>query len=159
MKNAVLLVIAWAAILALASGVVLLRRQAGLQGFEFSSGGTYHIDGRGEWTVIVDTHGALTVTHNVQGEIADYGSFSLEGRENSELWRLIRAAEIERMDPSDRLGVPEEVRYEFVLRESGLTHTVSLWADDAREREGVVALVEQLAGLIEKLTGETAVFY
>ena len=159
MKNAILLVIAWAAILALASGVVSLRKQAELQAFEFSSGGAYHVDGYGEWTVVVDTNGALSVTHNVKGEVVDYGSFLLEGQENSDLWKLIRAIEMESMESSDRLGVPDEVQYGFVLLESGLTHSASLWADDARESEGVVALVERLAVLIEKLTGETPVFY
>ena len=159
MKNAMLLVIVWAAILALASGVVSLRRQAELQAFEFSSGGAHHVDGYGEWTVVVDTHGALSVTHNVRGEVADYGSFSFAGQENSDLWTLIRAIGIESMESSDRLGVPEEVQYGFVLRDKGLTHSASLWADDARESEGVVALVEQLAGLIEKVTGEKPVFH
>ena len=159
MKNAILLVIVWAAILALASGVVSLRRQAELQAFEFSSGGAHHVEGHGKWIVVVDTYGALSVTHNVRGEVADYGSFSLTGQENSGLWKLIRAIEIESMESSDWPGVPEEVQYGFVLRHQGLTHSASLWADDARESEGVVALVEQLAVLIEKLTGEKPVFY
>ena len=159
MKNAMLLVIVWAAILALASGVVSLRRQAELQAFEFSSGGAYHVDGYGEWTVVVDTRGALSVTHNVRGEVVDYGPFLLAGQENLDLWRLIRATGIESMESSDRLGVPEGVQYGFVLRDNGLTHSVGLWADDARESEGVVALVEQLAVLIEKVTGEKPVFH
>ncbi|HUT87282.1 MAG TPA: hypothetical protein VMX15_04270 [Candidatus Heimdallarchaeota archaeon] len=159
MKNAILLVIVWAAILALASGYVSLRREAEQQAFEFSSGGAYHIEGYGEWTVTVDTQGALFVTHNVRGDIVDYGPFLLAGQENLDLWKLIRAIEIESMESSDRLGIPEEVQYGFVLRDNGLTHSVSLWADDAREREGVVALVEQLAVLIEKVTGEQPVFY
>jgi len=159
MKNAILLVIVWAAILALASGYVSLRQEAEQQAFEFSSGGAYHIEGYGEWTVTVDTQGAFSVTHNVRGEVADYGSFSLAGQENSDLWKLIRAIEIESMESSDRLGVPEEVQYSLVLRDNGLTHSVSVWADDARESEGVVALVEQLAVLIEKVTGERPVFH
>jgi hypothetical protein len=159
MKNAMLLVIVWAAILALASGFVSLRREAEQQAFEFSSGGAYHIEGYGEWTVTVDTQGALSVTHNVRGEVVDYGSFLLAGQENSNLWKLIRAIEIESMESFDRLWVPEGVQYGFVLRDNGLTRSVSLWADDARESEGVVALVEQLAVLIEKVTGEKPVFH
>lgn len=159
MKNAILLVIVWAAILALASGFVSLRREAEQQAFEFSSGGAYHVEGYGEWAVTVDTQGIFSVTHNVRGEVVDYGSSLLAGQENSDLWKLIRAIEIESMESSDRLGVPEEVQYSFVLRDNGLTHPVSLWADDARESEGVVALVEQLGVLIEKDTGEKPVFH
>ncbi len=159
MKNAILLVIVWAAILALASGYVSLKQEAEQQAFEFSSGGAYHIEGFGEWTVTVDTQGALSVTHNVRGEVVDYGSVLLAGQENSDLWKLIRAIEVESRESSDRLGVPEEVQYSFVLRDNGLTHSVSLWADDARESEGVVALVERLEVLIEKVTGEQPVFH
>ena len=159
MKNAILLVIVWAAILALASGYVSLKQEAEQQAFEFSSGGAYHIEGFGEWTVTVDTQGALSVTHNVRGEVVDYGSVLLAGQENSDLWKLIRAIEVESRESSDRLGVPEEVQYSFVLRDNGLTHSVSLWADDARESEGVVALVERMEVLIEKVTGEQPVFH
>ena len=159
MKNAILLVIVWAAILALASGFVSLRREAEQQALEFSSGGAYHVEEHGEWIVTVDTQGKFSVTHNVRGEVVDYGSSLLAGQENLDLWRLIRAVEIESMESSDRLGVPEEVQYSFVLRDNGVTHPVSLWADDARESEGVVALVEQLAVLIEKVTGEKPVFH
>ena len=129
------------------------------QTFEFFSGGAYHVEGYGEWTVKVGTEGAFSVTHNIRGEVTDYGAFILAEQENLELWKLIRAIHIEDIEPSDRPGRPDEVRYSFLLRDNGQTHSVSMWVDDAREEEGIAVLVERLATLIEKVTGEAPVLH
>jgi len=159
MKNAVLLVAIWAAIIAVASGYMLLQRVPEQQTFEFYSGGAYHVEGHGEWTVKLDTTGEFSLIHDVRGEVKDYGTFSLFDQERLELWRLIRGIAIEDLESSDRQGVPEEVQYRFVLRDDQQVHSVSMWVNDARQEEGIVALVEELAVLIEKLVGEKPVLY
>ncbi len=159
MKNALLLVIIWVGIITFASGYLLVQREPEHQTFEFSSGGAYHVQGYGEWAIRVDTEGMFSVTHNIRGEVADYGSFLLSDEESSELWRLIRGVAIEEMDSSDRLGRPDETAYRFTLRVNGQAYSVSLWVSDAREDERIVALVEELSVLIERHTGEVPVLY
>jgi hypothetical protein len=157
MKNALLLVIIWVGIITFASGYLLVQREPEHQTFEFSSGGAYHVQGYGEWAIRADTEGMFSVTHNIRGEIVDYGSFLLADEESSELWRLIRGLAIEEMDSSDRLGRPDEIAYRFILRVNGKAYSVSLWGSDAREDERIVALVEKLLELIERHTGEEPV--
>ena len=159
MKNALLLVIIWAGIITFASGYLLVQRGSEHQTFEFSSGGAYHVEGYGEWVIRADTEGTFSVTHNIRGEVTDYGSFLLAEQESVELWRLIRGIAIEKLHSSDRLGLPDEIEYRFILRDNGQAYSVSLWVDDARENRRIVALVEQLAVLIERHTGEEPVLY
>ena len=45
--------------------------------FYFSSGGAYHFEGYGEWSILLDKDGSFAVSHNVQGEIIEYGPYIL----------------------------------------------------------------------------------
>ena len=159
MRNALLLVIIWVGIITFASWYFLIQTGPEYQTFEFSSDGAYHVEGYGEWAIKTDTEGVFSVTHNIQGEVVDYGSFLLADRESLELWRLIRGIAIEKLDSSDRLGLPDEIAYSFVFRDNGKAHSVRMWVNDARENERIVALVEQLAASIEQVTGEKPVLH
>jgi hypothetical protein len=117
--------------------------------FEFSSGGAHHPAGFGEWRVRLDGAGVFSITHNVRDEVEDYGTFTLTERENSELWELVRAADIESLESSQRPGVPDEVKYTFVLRDETQSHLVEIWVNDARKNDEIVALVDRIATLIE----------
>ena len=125
--------------------------------FEFSSGGEYHPEGFGEWRLRLDAAGALSITHNVRDEVKDYGAFTVTEKENSELWELIQAANIESLGSSQRPGVPDEVKYTFVLRDETQAHSVEIWINDARENDKIVALVDRIATLIEAYTGQKPV--
>ncbi|HID63278.1 MAG TPA: hypothetical protein EYP49_11145 [Anaerolineae bacterium] len=127
--------------------------------FEFSSGGAYHPQGFGEWRISLDAAGVFSITHNIRGETKDYGVFTLTEKENSELWELVRAAGIEGLESSPRSGLPDEVKYTFVLRDGTQAHSVEIWVNDARENDEIVALVDRLATLIEAYTGQKPVLW
>ena len=127
------------------------------RGFEFSSGGAHHPQGFGEWRVRLDAAGVFSITHNVRDEVKDCGAFTLTERENSELWELVRAANIESLESSQRLGVPDEVKYIFVLRDETQAHSVGIWVNDARRNDEIVALVDRIATLIEVYTKQKPV--
>jgi hypothetical protein len=125
--------------------------------FEFSSGGAHHPGGFGEWRVRLDAAGAFSITHSVRDEMKDYGTFTLTDRENSELWELIQIADIRNIASSQRPGVPDEVRYTFVLRDEIQAHSVEIWVSDARKNDKIVALVDRMATLIEAYTKQQPV--
>jgi hypothetical protein len=127
------------------------------QVLEFSSGGAHHPEGFGEWRVRLDTAGAFSITHNVRDEMKDYGAFTLTDRENSELWELIRIADVKNIESSERPGVPDEVKYTFVLRDEIQAHSVEIWVNDARKNDKIVALVDRIATLIEAYTQQKTV--
>ncbi len=142
----------------IASGCSSRQKEADEQVFEFSSGGVYHFEGYGEWQIKVDAGGNLSVSHNVQGEIKEYGTFLLTEPENSELWQLIRAMGLETMSPPQRAGMPDEAQYSFSLEdENGRVQSVEIWINDARQNDRVVALVDRIGLLIEQYTGQTPV--
>lgn len=122
--------------------------------FEFSSGGAHHPQGFGEWRVSLDATGAFSITHNIRDEVKDYGTFTLTERENTELWELVQAANIEGLESSQRPGVPDEVKYTFALRDGTQAHSVEIWINDARENDKIIALVDHIATLIEAYTGQ-----
>jgi hypothetical protein len=117
--------------------------------FEFSSGGAHHPKGFGEWQVKLNAVGVFSITHSIQDEVKDYGAFTLTERENSELWELIRAADIESLESSHRPGFPDEVKYTFVLRDETQVHSVEIWINDACKNAEIVALVDGITTLIE----------
>ena len=122
--------------------------------FIFSSGGAYHPEGLGEWRVQVDGFGNFEVVHQVEDEVESFGPFQLEAEENQQLWELIQAADIPNRESSTRPGVPDEVQYTFTLKSATCVYQVTLWIGDAQEDEVLMALVDELAMLIEKYTGQ-----
>ena len=145
--------------IALGVGCTSRQKPSENQVFEFSSGGAYHIEGFGEWQIKLDAAGAFTIAHNVRGEVKDYGTFSLTESEKSELWELVRAADIESIESSQRPGVPDEVQYTFVLSDETRSHIVKLWVNDARKNSGIVALVDRIGVLIEKYAKQKPVLW
>jgi hypothetical protein len=144
-------------VVALWTGCSVQSRGSSDRVFEFSSGGAYHFAGFGEWQVRLDGEGVFSVEHNVRGEINDYGSFELTKGERAELWGLIDVADVGGLESSQRAGVPDEVQYTFALRERGRVHEMRIWANDARENEGLMTLIDEIGGIIEKYTGESVV--
>ncbi len=145
-------------VLFIAPGCIPGQKGTGKQMFEFSSGGAYHFEGYGEWQIKVDTGGNLSISHNVQGDIKDYGTFPLTESENSALWQRIRATGIETMTPPSRAGMPDEAQYSFSLEdENERVRRVEIWINDAQQNDKVVALVGQISSLIEQYTGETPI--
>jgi hypothetical protein len=120
--------------------------------FEFASGGVNHPSGFGEWRIKLDAAGKLSIAHDVQGAVKDYGPYTLSEKENAELWALIRAADVAGLKPATRLPVPGEVAYTFTLNESGRPRTAQVWINDAGENAPLMALVERIGALIEQYT-------
>jgi len=58
-----------------------------------------------------------------------------------------------------RPGVPDEAMFTFELELGGESHTVELWAGDARENADVAALVDSISRAIESCTGVTPVLW
>lgn len=129
----------------------------GGQSFEFSSGGAYHISGLGEWKVRLDRQGAFSVQHDISGAVTDLGTHSLTPRENTETWDLIRAAQLDTMESSQRMGVPDEAQYVFTLGDGAKARSIKLWANDASRNAKIMALLDRLAALIETYTKEKPV--
>jgi hypothetical protein len=125
--------------------------------FQFSSGGSYHIEGYCEWTIKLDSDGNLAVTHNVQDGVTDFGSFALSAEENDTLWGLVDALGINELESSKRPGMPDEVQHTLALMENGSRHEVQIWIGEAREIEALVKLVTQIGNLIETYTGQQPV--
>lgn len=139
------------------TGCIPQSASLGDQAFQFSSGGAYHFEGYGEWRLRLEADGALSIEHDVRGEVKDYGFFTLSDRENQELWELIQTAGIENLESSQRPGMPDEVRYTFTLNNGTQAHTAEIWIDDARQNELLVALVDRLGALIRSYTGQEPV--
>jgi hypothetical protein len=107
--------------------------------------------------VSLNAGGAVSIAHDVRGEVEEYGPFELAEQENSDLWELVGAVGIEDLESSDRPGVPDEVWYTFVLRDGTQEHKVEIWTNDARENEKITALVDAVAVLIEAYTQQEPV--
>ncbi|MDJ0799837.1 MAG: hypothetical protein QNJ51_24035 [Calothrix sp. MO_167.B12] len=135
----------------------LQPRQVETQSFEFSSGDAYHFEGFGKWKVTLRPTGAFSITHNIRGLEKDYGAFTLTEKENSDLWKLIRGSDIEKMQSSTRKGSPDEVQYTFKLTDKAQTVAVNVWGNEAIENKEILALIDQIGILIEKYTGEKSV--
>lgn len=125
--------------------------------FSFSSGGAHHIEGYGEWIVTLDQDGNFAVKYNVSDVITDYGTFNLTPEENDSLWAQVKAANIDELKTSHRLGLPDEVQYTLSLTENGTRHEVQIWIGEVREIEALVKLVAQIGVLIEAYTGQQPV--
>ncbi len=127
------------------------------QTFTFSSGGAYHPQGFGAWTLTLDATGRLVITHQVYDEVTTYGPFTLPEQENSDLWALIAQADLAHLPSSDRPGMPDEVRYTFVLQSAGQSRTVTLWVRDAWDLAPLAALLTRLEAIIANYTDQSPV--
>jgi hypothetical protein len=121
---------------------------------EFRSGGDYHPSGCGEWNARLCGDGSLIVTHSVRGETESRVAVALTKSEARDLFSLFCAVDIKRMKSSVRPGVPDEVRYTFVLKDGSGTYNRSIWINDARENPAAMDLVAYLEAIIEKHTGK-----
>lgn len=117
--------------------------------FEFSSGGACHPQGFGEWQVRLTGDGTFSIVHNVAGEITAFGPFALTEQENSRVWELVQAAQLDNTESTQRPGVPDEVQYTFALTDNAETHTIKIWINDARKNDKIIALVDGIGFLIE----------
>jgi hypothetical protein len=125
--------------------------------FEFSSGGAYHPSGYGEWRIQLESQGQLSIEHNVQGKVTEYGPFRISEQENQELWRLINQCKLENLGSSKLPGIPDEVKYTFSLKDPTGVHQADLWVGDTQDNYDLVLLVDQIGSTIESCTGEKPV--
>src|SRR4051794_33545114 len=58
--------------------------------FEFDSGGAVHFSPYGVWAIELNAAGGLAITHNVFGQITDYGRVTLAEAEAESLWTAVR---------------------------------------------------------------------
>jgi len=122
--------------------------------FEFDSGGAYHFQGHGGWKIKLDIEQEFSITHNVRGKAKKYGTFLLTEKENSDLWELICDVNIEDMNSSERARVSDEIEYTFTLRNEAQIHSLQILINDARKNNKITILIDYIAVLIEKYTGE-----
>ena len=145
------------------AGVVLTTLLAGAavgRTFEFCSGGAYHFEGHGAWTVAVNDAGKMSVTHNVRDEdLRSYGPYTLTEAEVAELWGMVDAVDAAGISFPKRAGVPDEVRFRFEVHGEGEDVVLKVWVNDARENAGLVGLVNYCGDLIRQYTGAEAVLW
>lgn len=122
--------------------------------FTFDSGGAYHIQNLGAWRVVLTGDGILSLSHDTRGDVTDYGDFTLTDDEAAGLWSAVDGLDVPRMKAKKRKGVPDEVRYTFILEDGGKTFEVLIWINDARDKPGMDEFLRILAEIIEKYTGE-----
>jgi hypothetical protein len=130
---------------------------AGLDYVRFTSGGAWHPGGYGAWTVKVAGSGAMSVRHQVGETVTDKGEFRLTDEEMGRISALVAALDVAHLESSTRPGLPDEVRYDFAVKDDTGVYVRWLWIGDARESEAVMNLVDYLSALIEKYTGERPV--
>ncbi|MFC1703690.1 hypothetical protein ACFL1E_02770 [Candidatus Omnitrophota bacterium] len=126
--------------------------------FIFTSGGAYHPEGFGEWTVRLGSEGIFSITHDVRGKIKCFGTFSLTEKESQSLWELVYSINIEQLESSQRSGVPDEIQYAFMFTDEVDFYAVNIWVNDARKNKNIASLVDYIAILIEQYAKEKPVF-
>ena len=126
--------------------------------FFFDSGGAHHIEGYGAWRVTLDREGRLAIEHQVQNDVQKIEPVTLDAETSGALWELIASAKIRQLGPSERPGVPGEVKYTFRLANEKGGFVVQTWADDLRDQEATLALLARLNQLIEERTEEKPTF-
>jgi hypothetical protein len=129
--------------------------------FEFSSGGSYHPDGRGEW--IVRLRGdAMWIARDRKGKITEYGTFKLADDEADKMWRLVKDADILSRPQTAREDGGENVRFRFSVmnpkKKKVTPHTIELRPDEVGAEDTLHALVVYQAKLIKKYTGRKPKF-
>jgi hypothetical protein len=128
--------------------------------FEYSSGGAYHFEGYGEWLVIVDDDGDMTITHNTyDDEIVDYGPYDLTAAEVAGLWEAVDAIDLEDIYFEPRPGVPDEVSCRFEVKGEGEDVVLATWINDIREHKGLADIINYCGALIQKYTGVKPVLW
>ncbi len=140
---------------------VISNRRGDVDGrtYEFSSGGSFHPDGRGEW--ILRLRGdALWIARDRKGKITEYGTFKLSEPESDKLWRLVTKAQIASRPATARDDGGENVRYRFSLKNASkrLPHTIELRDDEVAGDEQLKILVTYEGRLIKKYTGKKPKF-
>jgi len=117
---------------------------------EFSSGGSRHPSGHGEWIIKLESDGKMTVSHRVGSRQKNYDPFKLTEEENEKIWKIIDSVNVKKLESSTRDGVPDEVKYTFTLINGDNKYKKSIWINDARKNKVIVDLVESFTRLIEK---------
>ncbi|VVC03388.1 Uncharacterised protein [Candidatus Bilamarchaeum dharawalense] len=119
--------------------------------FEFSSGGTFHPEGFGSWFFRLEDR-VVTISHNIKGQIKNYGEFYLDESDSDKIWNLIDNANFKQ---STRSGQPDEPKYLFAIK----NQKMEIWSGDARDDEKLVSLIDHLTVLIEKYTKKKPVLW
>lgn len=134
------------------------RGEVGGRSFEFSSGGSYHPDGRGEW--IVKLRGdSLWIAQDRKGKIKEYGAFKLTAPEANKMWRLIDKASFRERRATSRSAGPEDIRYRFTLIRPGkLPHTIELLEREIEGDGDLEDLIRYESRLVKKYTGKKPKF-
>jgi len=161
MRKAIVVTAVLAAVLTIGSTRLMAGEESGAVPagalFGFSTGGAYHFEGFGAWSVKVAADGKVSIAHDVRGKVKDYGSFQLKEGETKALWALISRAGVGRLASSTRPGVPDEVKWSFTSRDGEKTHAVQIWENDARKAPELRILAAQLGVLVARLTGQKPV--
>jgi len=120
-------------------------RSGGVSGFRFESGGSHHLEGHGAWTVSVDSARRLTASHDVRGDVREYGPAALSDADAVRLRAAIDAVSWSGLGAAGRPLVPGEVVFSFTV--DGRTYDVPSNDLDGR--------LDELVRLLERLVAET----
>lgn len=97
------------------------------------------------------------VEHNVLGAVTKFGPFQLSAGESDHLWDKISGAAFDQRPSSPGPGMPDEAMLGFALSVRAALYNVQLWTSDAFRDTSIVQLVNEIADLIEKYTGQKPV--
>jgi hypothetical protein len=148
--------IAWA-ILVITSVVAVSeeRRNSGTV-FEFDSGAATHPEGFGAWKVKVQGNRA-DFEHRVHQRTTRYPPVTLTESEQNGLWNLIGALDFSQRSQTVRPSIPDQAALILSLSDRTGTRRLYVLVDWNKADDPVTRLVQRLAELIAKYTGEKPV--
>jgi hypothetical protein len=116
----------------------------------------FHGGAEGEWNMRCRGD-SFWVAFDQDGELKDFGSVKLEGREADRLWDLVDAARFEKRRSSKRKPTDEDeplFMFWVAPKEAGLRDVkpplVEIWADDVYSDEDLTRLIRYLGKLVQK---------
>lgn len=111
----------------------------------------------GSWVLSVDDANALTLVRRRGGHERREGPSPLSGAESAELERLLDEASTA-VEPSGRMGIPDEDMIELEFAARTVRHRLRLWHGEARQRPPLTSLLRWVDKVIKARTGEPTSF-
>jgi len=74
-----------------------------------------------------------------------------------QLWNLIDQCNFEKLNSSQRPGLPDEITYIFILKSPTGDLQVEMLIGDVQENQDLIALVDQIGVIVETYTSEKPV--
>jgi hypothetical protein len=148
--------IAWAILVIASVAAVSEERRNSGKVFEFDSGAANHPEGFGAWKIKVQGNRA-DFEHRVHQRTTRYPPVTLTEPEQNGLWDLIGALDFSQHSQTVRPSIPDQAALTLSISDRAGTRRLNVRVDWNKTDEPVARLVQRLAELIAKYTGEKPV--